>query len=363
MRRLINDLNVPSASVAVAIDGKIIWAEAIGYSNIEKRIPANPQTVYRIGSTSKAVTASAMMIAVQENEVDLYKNVSEILEDYPKKKWGFNTAQLLSHTAGFPDYEDLRIRGLFYSLLNFKEFSTVEEGTKLFKNIPLLFEPGTDFKYNSFDIVLASRVLEVATNSSFTDYLQMKLFNPLNMKNTFLDSKNNQPANRAEFYEIDKSTSFRVWHTFGFPKPEQNLSYKWAGGGMLSTPTDLVKLGNALINDSTLFQKKVRDIFFTPQKLTNGQVNEQNYALGWRSNKEYKSKYFENDEPIWIVHHAGVSKGSMNFLCLFPESNVVIDVAINGRTNKANFSPFGDFVIQMVAPFIDNSGINPHKKD
>lgn len=346
-------LNVPSASVAVAVNGEIIWSEAVGYADLALKKPATPQTIYRIGSTSKAVTATALMIAVQEKKLDLYQSVPELLKNYPQKQWDFNTAQLLSHTAGLPDYEDLGLKGLFYSALNAKDFTSVEEGITLFKDIPLLYEPGTHFKYNSFDIVLASLVLERVTGTSFSDFLQSRLFQVLDMQHTFPDRGGKKPEGRAEFYETSEHDRFRVWHTFGFPKPEQNLSYKWAGGGLLSTPTDLVKMGNALLNDTLLFNRKVRDTFFTPQHLRNGEINEQNYALGWRSNTAYTSACFPPDTPkVWIVHHAGVSKGSMNFLCLFPNENVVIDVAVNGRSDKVNFPPFWNFTMEIAAPFL-----------
>jgi CubicO group peptidase (beta-lactamase class C family) len=353
LERLIDSLGVPSVSVAIGIDNKIVWSEAIGYADLDNKVNATPKTTYRIGSTSKAVTSFAIMRLVQQKKLNLDQSVTDLLPEYPQKEWEFTTRQLLSHTAGFPDYEDLGISGGFYTLLNFKQFNTVEEGLDVFQDKPLLFKPGTQFKYNSFDVVLASRVIEKISHKDFLTYLENEIFQVLNIENTYGDHSLIKPEFEAEFYETSSNNMYRKWHTFGFPHSDQNLSYKWAGGGLLSTPTDLVKMGNALLNDTTFVTTKVRNVFFEPQRLTNGEINEQKYALGWRSYYDYASEHLLGEgKPVWMVHHGGVSKGSMNLLCLFPNENVVIDVVINGRAKDFDFTPFWYQVMDLVQPFL-----------
>lgn len=349
---ILTRLNVPSASVAVGVDGQIVWSEAIGYADVQKQIPATPQTAYRIGSTSKAMTSTALMLLEQQGKLDLDQAVIEILPDFPEKEWNFTTRQLLSHTAGIIDYEQLGLYGGFYSLLNFRQFDSVEEGLKIFKNRPLQFEPGTNFMYNSFDIVLASRVLEVVADQPYLDFLKEHLFTPLGMTNSYGDHGPYGGENEAIFYQIDQD-QYRKWHTFNISPHKVNLSYKWAGGGLLSTPTDLVKMGNALVNDPSFVNFYTRDEFFTPQLLNMGIVNPQEYALGWRSNRYFSSAELFGEKAVWMVHHGGVSKGSMNFLCLFPDQKVVLDVAINGRAEDIDFSPFWEAAMKMVGPFLN----------
>lgn len=84
-------INVPSFSVAIGINGNIIWSEAIGFQNIEKNTIANPNTIYRIGSTSKAVTSTLIAKLYQEGLIDLDYLISEEIENYPKKKMEFHT--------------------------------------------------------------------------------------------------------------------------------------------------------------------------------------------------------------------------------------------------------------------------------
>jgi CubicO group peptidase (beta-lactamase class C family) len=228
---LLDSLNVPSVSIAIGVDNKIIWSEAVGYADSNKKIKATPKTTYRIGSTSKAVTSVAIMTLVEQNKLNLDQSVADVLPDYPTKKWKFTTRQLLSHTAGFPDYDDLSIRGGFYTLLNFKQFNTVEEGLIVFKDVPLLFKPGKQFSYSSFATVLASRIIEKISGNDFLTYLDHTIFQPLKMDHTYGDHSIKTSEYEAEFYQTSSGNSYRGWHTFGIPHPDQNLSYKWAGGG------------------------------------------------------------------------------------------------------------------------------------
>ncbi|MEW2921228.1 serine hydrolase domain-containing protein [Muricauda sp. ANG21] len=342
-------LNVPSFSVAVGINGKLIWSEAVGYSDLEKKTPATTETLYRIGSTSKAVTSTLVARLYEENKFDLDKNLNGFISNYPTKKWDFNARHLLSHTAGFPDYKDLKLGGLYRTICNCKSFKNVTEALKVFNKVELLYEPGTKYSYNSFDIVLVSAYIEKITGENFLDVLNNQILSPLTMKNTQGDHVEDKSQPNTVFYESKSRNRFREWKTFSFLFKDIDLSYKWAGGGLLSTPTDLVKMGNAILTDSTFISDETKAIFFEQQKLSNGELNTDNYALGWRTDKEYDDKKFNN--KIWIVHHGGVSKGSMNFLLLLPEYDFVIDASINSRTE--NFGYLWGEVMQIASFFIN----------
>jgi serine beta-lactamase-like protein LACTB, mitochondrial len=79
----------------------------------------------------------------------------------------------------------------------------------------------------------------------------------------------------------------------------------------------------------------------------------QNFALGWGLNQSYSSKHFKNGIVTRMVHHAGVNKGAMNFLCLFPKANIVINVSTNGRSEDIDFSHFWNFTMKVVSPFVE----------
>ena len=339
-------LDVPSFSVAVGYKDQLIWSAAAGYQDVALQKPATPQTQYRIGSTSKAVTASGIARLVNAGKLDLDALVGDTIINWPQKKWNFSTRQLLSHTAGVGNYEDFGVASLKYTICNCHQFNSVTEGLNVFNDYELLYEPGTAFQYSTFDINLTSAVLEQAAQQDFLSYMDSQIFEPLGMTSTYADHAKPKTEHFATFYQTDGGY-YREYRNFEI-KYDVNLSYKWAGGGFISTPTDLVKLGNAWLNDPTFLSPETKEAFWTPMKLNNGEVNWQEYALGWRSYLSHKSDILLNNEPIWMVHHGGVSKGSMNFLVIFPNYNLVIDASIN-----AHAAQFGYFAkeVQILANY------------
>lgn len=339
----------PSFSVAVGHQGKLIWSAAVGYQDMDAGIAATPKTQYRIGSTSKAVTITGVARAVDAHKIQLDAIIGDTITNWTKKRWDFSMQQLLSHTAGVGNYEDFGVAAAKYTLCNCYEFTTAAEGLKVFDQYDLIFKPGTTFAYSTFDINLASVVLEQAVSTPFLSYMETNVFQPLGMNDTYGDHDRPKTEHFATFYET-RDGYYREFRNF-----EQvydiNLSYKWAGGGFISTPTDLVNMGNAYLKDDSFISHETKRKFWTPMKLDNGEVNEQLYALGWRSYLEYKNATLLEDEtPIWMVHHGGVSKGSQNFLVLFPNYDLVINASIN--TNVDDFGTFSNEVYKIVNVFL-----------
>ncbi len=345
-------LKVPSVSVAIGIHNQLVWSSAVGLADIKNNINATPHTKYRVGSTSKAITATGVARLVTNNALNLDDHIGHQIPNYPPKEWNFNTRQLLSHTAGVGNYEDFGLRSAKTTLCNCRQFDSVEEGLEVFNRYDLIFEPGTDFAYSSFDIILASAVIEKASQQPFLDYMKREVFERLNMTSTLGDHSEPNIENLATFYR-SRNRKFKEWKNLFGLTGDINLSYKWAGGGFLSTPSDLVKMGNAWLNDTTFISQSTYKTFFEPQRLLDGIVNEQQYALGWRSYYDYQSEYLlDAKEPVWMVHHGGISKGSMNFLVLFPEYNMVINASINARA--ASFGEFWREVLTIADFFLEN---------
>ncbi|PRX54385.1 serine hydrolase domain-containing protein [Flagellimonas meridianipacifica] len=333
-------LDVPSFSIAVGHNGKLVWSAAEGYANVEEPIAATTLTQYRVGSTSKAITATGIAKLVDKDRLKLDAIIGDTITNWTRKKWDFTLRQLLSHTAGVGNYEDFGLASGRYTLCNCNQFNSASEGLKVFDRYPLLYKPGSDFAYSTFDINLSSVVLEQAAGQPFLEYMQVHLFDTLKMESTYGDHAQPKTKHLATFYET-LDGYYREYRTMGI-RHDVNLSYKWAGGGFISTPTDLVKMGNAWLADSTFLSMETKKEFWTPVRLSNGKVNKQEYALGWRSWLKYENESLIDGKPIWMVHHGGVSKGSMNFLVLFPEYGLVVDASINARAEH-----FGDFAKEV----------------
>ncbi|WP_349254612.1 serine hydrolase [Autumnicola psychrophila] len=125
-----------------------------------------------------------------------------------------------------------------------------------------------------------------------------------------------------------------------------NSSNKWAGGGFLSTPIDLVKFGNGVLNQE-LINSTTTKLLFEPVQLKNGKVNEQNYGLGWRN--DIRKDVIKDNREIRIIHHGGTASGSLAMLVLLPEYNTSIAVAMN---RSGSSSELFDITFKIAELFI-----------
>jgi serine beta-lactamase-like protein LACTB len=333
-RKTLEDARVryglPALSVAVAHDGKVVWAAASGWADLESRTPAGLSTRYRIGSTSKAVTATALARLVDKGTMSLDAPASTWTHDLPNPQWlALTPRQLASHTAGIVDYDQNRdLAGLLHSIRERRQFGSVTEALSVFDGNGLKFPPGTAFLYTSFDVVLLSALMERASGESFLDLLQREVARPLGTASLSADHQDRAVPDRATSY----------WRKDSILKPwgRVNHSYKWAGGGLIASSIDLAKIGSAWL-DPAYISPATREAFWTPQRLSNGEVNAQSYAIGWRANPNMR--LLAEDKPVWNVHHGGVSKGAYSWLVVYPEQRLVVALNTNARLDD-----FGDFM-------------------
>lgn len=334
----------PALTAAVAWRGQLLWAGAAGYADIASQKPASIDSQFRIGSTSKAVTATALARAVAAGAIELDAPISRYKADLPNALWqNLTLRQLMSHTAGLPGYkENTDWIGAVHTLLKQAEFHDVHDALSLFDESKLLFPAGTNFHYSSFDVNLASAVLQSAVKTPFLQYLDTQVSQPLGLRS--LAAAELPYPHQVSFYQTRE----------GYAKKhrEVNLSQKWAGGGLAASSVDLAVLGSAWFN-SDYIPAAVQQQFWTPQKLSNGDVNEQFYALGWR-NFSQKHLFCDKDNPLSrtvnFVHHGGVSSGAQSWLVIYPELQLV--VAMNTNTVKKNYCDFAKQAALITRPFL-----------
>jgi len=334
-------INAPAISAAVAIEGKIVWAGTVGWANVEKQIPATESTQFRIGSTSKAVTATLLAKMVPEGKIDLDKPIENYYPNLPNPSWKKLTPrQLASHTSGLPDYIDNYgdLWGFYYLFKLNKRYTSVVESLEVFDDTSLLFEPGTQYHYTSFNTVLQSVVLEAVAKKPFMQSMREQIFNPLKMNSTGAEYELPKENSLAGFYwnKEGKYPAFRIWQTV-------DLSHRLAGGGFISTPSDMVKLGSAWLDDNVI-TPETRQLFWQPQVLADGSIDKENYALGWRW-----ANYEDANGKIHNANHAGVSRGSQSWLMVIPEKQMVVSVMIN--SNVEEFWDFGKVSMPLARLF------------
>ncbi len=323
-------IGTPSLSAAVAQQGEIIWAATAGWASLQPPVPASVNTVYRIGSTSKAVTATAVARLVQSGQLDLDAPISRYVDDLPNPEWQpLTPRQLASHTAGLPGYSENRDWwGVYQTIRLGRRFTSTDDMLAVFDGSELLFQPGTDFHYSSFDSNVNAHVMTRITGLDYPALMQSLVFAPLQMNSTSVDDVSRRSASMATFYRLRADGQVRPWR-------DVDLSLKWPGGGLLSSSSDLVRLGSAWLDDDYI-KPSVRQQFWTPQRLASGEINAQSYAVGWRVNTSSLLEY--QGKPLLHAHHGGVSKGAMSWLVVYPELQLV--VAINSNSKAATFQAF-----------------------
>ena len=295
---------IPGLSVAVAVDGQIVYSEGFGYADLEQRVPAWPATKFRIGSVSKSLTAVGLVQLVEQGKLDLDAPIQKYVPAFPDKGAVITTRMLAGHLAGIRHYKD-------DEFTISKHYEKVAEGLKIFADDPLVSPPGKEFHYSSYGFNLVSAAMEAASGENFLSYMHEHVFGPLGLRNTLEDQPAEIIAERARFYDKPKD------------QPEENApyvdnSYKWAGGGFLSTSEDLTKFGSALLQPGFLKPESLR-LLFTSQKTADGK--ESVYGMGWFVGKSKSGQR--------IFQHSGGSVGGSSQLILYPDAHMVVAMICN----------------------------------
>ncbi len=319
-RRLARELvvadNLPGLSVAVAVDGEIVWAEGFGWSDVENRTPLTPLTRFRLGALSKPLTAVAAALLHDQGRLDLDAPVQRYVPAYPRKQWTVTTRQLMGDVAGVH-----RIRGDNNDAMPAGHCASVHEAVAMLADDPLLFEPGTQHRYSIWGWVLVGAVVEGAAGEPFARYMVGHVFEPLAMARTVV----------AETEGLDG-----VAHQGG-----RRPDYSCAAGAaaFLSTPTDLVRLGSAMLKPGLLKAETIA-AFQTPARLVSGAST--TYALGWTV-----SRVPFAGGPARMVSHRGSPMGGTVSLLTFPD----LGVAVATAANVADASGVNPFARQVAEAF------------
>jgi CubicO group peptidase (beta-lactamase class C family) len=256
---------IPGLQVAVAVDGKLVWSAAFGYADVAHHSRVTRTTMFRIGSVSKPFTAIAVAQLVLGGKLDLDAPVQRYVPTFPQKPWPVTTRELAGHLAGIRHYQG-------NEFLSNTPYPSVTAGLAIFANDSLLFEPGTRFAYSSYGFNLVSAVVEGASGENFLAYMGAHVIRPLGLTHTAPDRVDSLIPDRTTFYDPDT-----VHGGFQVAPPVDN-SYKWGGGGFLSSAEDLVRFGSALLQPGFLPQPSL-DLLFTSQKTRDGQPT--GYGVGW----------------------------------------------------------------------------------
>lgn len=313
---------IPASQISVMHKGRIVYSDAFGFIDVDKKIPATPSSLFRIASVSKTLTSFLALQLAAKKRVDLTLPIGVYLPELPPVMRRITTYQLGTHTGGIRDYRDHED---FYRI---KQYWSMRESIPIFRDDSLMFEPGKGFLYSSFGFNLLGAALEGATGKDYLGLLDQIVLKPLNMLSTTGSDISGESVTR---YYILKD-GIRA------ESPLENLSYKWSSGGLISTTDDLVKFGEAVLSEQRQ-DKWFRESISTPFVLPSGEITA--YSFGW---------YIDTDaDGEVVIHHPGSAPGYSSHLLIYPDKEIVIAYLANTGVNTFFNKAFADEIVLLVS--------------
>lgn len=332
VRAGLSEQNLPGLSVAVGLGGEIVWAEGFGWADLEKRVPVEPATRFRIGTASNVLTSAAVGLLLEKGRLQLDDEIQALVREYPRQRWPVRLGQAMAHTAG------VVTDGGDEGPLLAEHCARPVEGLRAFASRPLLFEPGTDYRYSSYGWILVSAAVEAAADQPFLSFMREHVFEPLAMEATRADSATVPLSDRATSYFPRYAAEPR----YGLHlMREIDLSCYAGASVFLSTPSDLVRFGMSM-GRGTLLQPATVERLQMSQQLHSGA--ETGYGLGWDLETVALA-----DEPTPVVGHDGDLLGGMvASLMTFRNRGLVVAV-----TSNISYADTASLALQIAEAFAD----------
>lgn len=292
---------IPGMAVAVVKDGKIMLARGYGLANVEHQVPVKPETIFQSGSTGKQFTATAVMMLVEEGKLSLDDKIAKYFPDAPDTWSNITIRHLLSHTSGMTDYpRDFDLRRDY----------TEDELYQRIKPIPLAFQPGEKWSYSNLAYVMLGIVIHKVSGKFYGDFLQERVFKPLEMTTARIISETDIVPNRAAGYRVvNGQLKNQDWVS-----PTLNTT---ADGALYLTVYDMAKWDAALYTER-LLKKSSLEQMWTPVKLNDGKTHQ--YGFGWAVGEVRGHR---------IVEHGGAWQGFKAHISRYVDDKLTVIVFAN----------------------------------
>lgn len=303
-----------SGVILVAEDGKVLLEKAIGYRTFENNTPLQSSDVFEIASISKQFTAMIVMMCKEKKMLSFDDPVEKYL-DIPYK--GITIRQLLTHTSGLPDYQDImdkhwdksKIAGNPDILEYLNRYSP-----------PMIFEPREKYEYSNTGYVLLASIAEKVIGKDFVKLAEEWIFKPIGMKDTGIRTLEEKAAvpNFAAGHLKDSLGNYINANKFHSSDYTVWLGNRKGPGRVSSTAADLLIWDQALYSQK-LVKKETLEEAFSPTKLNDG--TRSYYGFGWEVDP--KSPFGK------MVMHTGDNPGYQTIIVRFIEEYKTIIVLNN----------------------------------
>jgi len=302
----VTDAKSPGVGVLVRKDGKTVFERGYGVRDLRTLAPIDAHTNFRLASFTKQFTAMAIMLLVEDGKLRYDESLAEIFPDFPEYGRSITVRQLLTHTGGLPDYEDLMEGGPWTEA---RQIQDDEVLALLKRQSKAKFAAGTSWAYSNSGYVVLGLIVAKVSGVPFDEFLVRRIFAPLHMDRTLVYRKGkNEVASRAFGHTKEAGT---------FVETDQSSTSATLGdGGIYSNLEDLARWDEALEKHTLLAESKMRPAW-TPG-VDPGKPAA--YGFGWFLDP------YNGRERVW---HEGSTRGFGTVIERFTAERLTIVVLCN----------------------------------
>lgn len=298
--------NAPGMTVLVVQNGQILLQRNCGLASLEYKVPITQSTVFDIASLSKQFTGMAISILIEQDKIDLQEDIHKYIPELPDFGYRITVDHLIHHTSGIRDWA----RSMMLAGWQMTDALTFERVLNMaFNQKELNFEPGSEYSYSNTEYALLAEIVHRVTGSSFRDWTDSNIFQPLGMKDThFYDDFAEVIANKANGYELGSDGKFRTVN---------NSLSVYGSSSLFTTNDDLAKWIINLDNPNTRYKTAIERMFQSGT-LANGRTVPYGFGLG-----------IGNYRGLQMINHSGSWASFKTFMAHFPEQHVSFVTVMN----------------------------------
>ncbi len=305
--------HIPGVSLLVVDDGKVVKQRGYGLANVEHDVPVRPETIFQSGSVGKQFTAAAVLLLVEDGKLDLDDSVHKFLTDAPEAWQPMTVRHLLSHTSG--------LHGMPQDF-DYQRDYTEEELLDVIYGLRLATKPGRAWRYSNPGYITLGILIHKVSGQFYGDFLEERVFGPLEMTATGVISEADIVPHRAAGYRlVEGELKNQKWVS-----PTMDST---ADGSLYFNLVDLVKWDAALTDDRLLSEASRREMW-TPQVLADGQPNKAGYGFGWS---------FRDVAGHRIVSHGGAWQGFSSLIFRALDDRLTVVLLANLSADACDLAP------------------------
>lgn len=308
--------NSPGAAVMVIQNGKIVFERGYGVTDLRTKNKIDEQTNFRLASLTKQFTAMSIMLLVHDAKLRYDETLTEVFPEFPAYGKNITIRQLLNHTSGLLDYEDLMAKQ--YGNTPDDQIPQISDSgvLSLMEKAPTTqFPPGSKWQYSNSGYCLLAMVVEKVSGEKFGDFLDERIFAPLKMQSTLAYEKGKNEVPHRAYGHTPDGASFRQ-------TDQSSTSATLGDGGVYTSLTDLARWDRALAQHTLLSEKEMQPALMAVQPSGGAEENGQpvSYGFGWFLNP------YKGHERMW---HYGETIGFRTSIQRFPKDHLTVVVLCN----------------------------------